>query len=56
MANDNNVPKIQIGRIVYTEMNAIMKILIKIANTLNIKPKKGFTVHLKKQSFITVQN
>lgn len=39
LANDANVPKIQIGRIERAEVNTTVKTLIKIANALGVEPK-----------------
>ncbi len=39
LANDCNIPKVQIGRIERAEINTTVKTLIKIANALDIEPK-----------------
>ena len=48
LANDSNVPKIQIGRIERAEVNTTVKTLVKIANALNIEPKELFEIVFKK--------
>ena len=44
LANDSNVPKIQIGRIERAEVNTT----VKIANALNIEPNELLTFQSKK--------
>jgi transcriptional regulator with XRE-family HTH domain len=39
LANDCNIPKVQIGRIERAEVNTTVRTLIKIANALEIEPK-----------------
>jgi transcriptional regulator with XRE-family HTH domain len=48
LANDSNVPKIQIGRIERAEVNTTVRTLIKIANALNIEPNELLTFQSKK--------
>lgn len=48
LANDSNVPKIQIGRIERSEVNTTVRTLIKIANALNIEPNELLTFQFKK--------
>lgn len=40
LANDSNIPKIQIGRIERAKINTTVRTLIKIANALGIEPKE----------------
>jgi len=39
LANDCNIPKIQIGRIERAEVNTTIRTLVKIANALQVEPK-----------------
>lgn len=39
LANDCNIPKVQIGRIERAEVNTTVRTLIKIANALEVHPK-----------------
>lgn len=47
LANDCNIPKIQIGRIERAEINTTVKTLIKISNALEIEPKELFDIKIK---------
>ncbi|WP_396192536.1 helix-turn-helix domain-containing protein [Flavobacterium sp.] len=44
LANDCNIPKVQIGRIERAEVNTTVKTLVKIANALEIEPKELFDI------------
>lgn len=43
LANDCNIPKIQIGRIERAEVNTTIRTLVKIANALQVEPKDLLT-------------
>lgn len=47
LADDCNIPKIQIGRIERAKINTTVKTLIKIANALEIEPKELFNFKAK---------
>ncbi len=40
LANDCDIPKVQIGRIERAEVNTTVRTLVKIANALNIEPRE----------------
>jgi transcriptional regulator with XRE-family HTH domain len=44
LANDCNIPKVQIGRIERAEINTTVRTLIKISNALEVQPKDLFNV------------
>jgi transcriptional regulator with XRE-family HTH domain len=44
LANDYNIPKVQIGRIERAEINTTVRTLIKISNALEVHPKDLFNV------------
>ncbi len=46
LANDCDIPKVQIGRIERAEVNTTVRTLVKIANALNIEPRE--LLHFKK--------
>ena len=40
LANDCDIPKVQIGRIERAEVNTTVRTLVKIANALNLEPRE----------------
>jgi transcriptional regulator with XRE-family HTH domain len=44
LANDCNIPKVQIGRIERAEINTTVRTLIKISNALEVPPKDLFNI------------
>jgi transcriptional regulator with XRE-family HTH domain len=44
LANDCNIPKVQIGRIERAEINTTVRTLIKISNALEVLPKDLFNI------------
>jgi len=47
LANDCNIPKVQIGRIERAKVNTTIRTLIKIANALHIEPKELLDFKIK---------
>jgi transcriptional regulator with XRE-family HTH domain len=47
LANDCNIPKVQVGRIERAEINTTIRTLIKIANALQIEPKELLNFQIK---------
>ena len=48
LANDCNIPKVQIGRIERAKVNTTIRTLIKIANALELEPKDLLNFSVKK--------
>ena len=47
LANDSNIPKVQIGRIERAKINTTVRTLVKIANALEIEPKELLNFSIK---------
>ena len=47
LADDCNIPKVQIGRIERAEINTTVRTLVKIANALEIEPKELLDFQIK---------